>query len=303
MHDLRDIIGELSNRDGLPRDALRAARERRAESVGPFLAEIEQVVSTGKCSKAQARLIFFAFHLLGEWRETSACKPLARLLRMDREILDEVLGDATASTSHRIMSAVFDGDSIPICDVILDAQADESVRSRMCETLAILAIAGRLERAWVRDFLRDAYLRLKPEAGNFVWNGWQEAASMLGATELLPLVKQAFETELIDPSITSIEYFERDLARAKANPDKPWDPRSSEYEPWDDTVEEFSSWYGFSEKYREERDRTRAAEQDRPSESIFAALDAPYVNPNRGVGRNDPCPCGSGKKYKKCCLE
>jgi uncharacterized protein len=20
-----------------------------------------------------------------------------------------------------------------------------------------------------------------------------------------------------------------------------------------------------------------------------------------GVGRNEPCPCGSGKKYKKCC--
>ena len=21
------------------------------------------------------------------------------------------------------------------------------------------------------------------------------------------------------------------------------------------------------------------------------------------VGRNDPCPCGSGRKYKKCCLD
>jgi uncharacterized protein YchJ len=21
------------------------------------------------------------------------------------------------------------------------------------------------------------------------------------------------------------------------------------------------------------------------------------------IGRNDPCPCGSGKKYKKCCLD
>lgn len=21
------------------------------------------------------------------------------------------------------------------------------------------------------------------------------------------------------------------------------------------------------------------------------------------VGRNDPCPCGSGKKYKNCCIE
>lgn len=26
----------------------------------------------------------------------------------------------------------------------------------------------------------------------------------------------------------------------------------------------------------------------------------PQRNPLRSVGRNDPCPCGSGKKYKKC---
>jgi uncharacterized protein len=32
---------------------------------------------------------------------------------------------------------------------------------------------------------------------------------------------------------------------------------------------------------------------------------APVVTYQRGtpkVGRNDACPCGSGKKYKKCCL-
>ncbi len=21
------------------------------------------------------------------------------------------------------------------------------------------------------------------------------------------------------------------------------------------------------------------------------------------IGRNEPCPCGSGKKYKKCCID
>jgi uncharacterized protein len=26
-----------------------------------------------------------------------------------------------------------------------------------------------------------------------------------------------------------------------------------------------------------------------------------YVRPERKVGRNDPCPCGSGKKFKRCC--
>lgn len=28
---------------------------------------------------------------------------------------------------------------------------------------------------------------------------------------------------------------------------------------------------------------------------------APFVQPPQKAGRNDPCPCGSGKKYKKCC--
>ena len=28
----------------------------------------------------------------------------------------------------------------------------------------------------------------------------------------------------------------------------------------------------------------------------------PIVRPGSRLRRNDPCPCGSGKKYKKCCL-
>jgi uncharacterized protein YecA (UPF0149 family) len=27
------------------------------------------------------------------------------------------------------------------------------------------------------------------------------------------------------------------------------------------------------------------------------------VKTDQKVGRNDPCPCGSGKKYKVCCLK
>ena len=29
--------------------------------------------------------------------------------------------------------------------------------------------------------------------------------------------------------------------------------------------------------------------------------DSKTVRNENKVGRNDPCPCGSGKKYKKCC--
>ena len=28
----------------------------------------------------------------------------------------------------------------------------------------------------------------------------------------------------------------------------------------------------------------------------------PVIRPAAKIGRNDPCPCGSGRKYKKCCM-
>ena len=33
-----------------------------------------------------------------------------------------------------------------------------------------------------------------------------------------------------------------------------------------------------------------------------ASVHASFLGTSKKVGRNDPCPCGSGKKYKKCCL-
>lgn len=35
---------------------------------------------------------------------------------------------------------------------------------------------------------------------------------------------------------------------------------------------------------------------------LAAAKPKPIKNKASKLGRNDPCPCGSGKKYKKCCL-
>lgn len=37
-------------------------------------------------------------------------------------------------------------------------------------------------------------------------------------------------------------------------------------------------------------------------ENIEQIQESKQVNLKK-IGRNEPCPCGSGKKYKKCCLE
>ena len=39
-----------------------------------------------------------------------------------------------------------------------------------------------------------------------------------------------------------------------------------------------------------------------PVARLPAVPQAPILRVERRVGRNDPCPCGSGKKFKKCCV-
>jgi len=43
------------------------------------------------------------------------------------------------------------------------------------------------------------------------------------------------------------------------------------------------------------------AEKFQASSDEKAAVHDPIQSSHPKVGRNDPCPCGSGKKYKKCC--
>jgi len=51
-------------------------------------------------------------------------------------------------------------------------------------------------------------------------------------------------------------------------------------------------------------DREQPLEREKVAEPISASHgDEPKKAVSKGskVGSNDPCPCGSGKKYKKCC--
>ena len=46
-----------------------------------------------------------------------------------------------------------------------------------------------------------------------------------------------------------------------------------------------------------------AQEPSTNSASAKTVKQQPVRNKDRKIGPNDPCPCGSGKKYKKCCMQ
>jgi hypothetical protein len=294
--DTSVIIGQFSTGKGLPRAALLAAAEQRQELAPLFIGEINRYLLGADSDRPSPEALFFMFHLLGDWRETSAYPALARLLRQPGDEVEEILGDGVTETSHRVMAAVFDGDPQPIYDIILDPYADEYIRSRMCETLAMLVWQGKLDRPVAACFLRDCFMHLQPQAENCVWEGWRAAVVMLGLKELSSIVEKVFRRGYISRHWSSFHDFEEDLQRALAAPGVPPWESNRDYTLFGDTLEELSWWHGFSEEGRREREKL-ARQADR-----FWTACEPAVNPHRGVGRNDPCPCGSGTKYKKCCL-
>ncbi|MFT7616802.1 MAG: hypothetical protein ACI97A_000431 [Planctomycetota bacterium] len=78
-----------------------------------------------------------------------------------------------------------------------------------------------------------------------------------------------------------------------------------------DLVLEFLLFIGIEEGIPKEWEFRHAIDQARadydcsvadPNRSRLAGPKAePHRRPADKIGRNDPCPCGSGKKYKKCC--
>jgi hypothetical protein len=299
--DAAAIIDGLTHYRRLPVAAIEAARESRPAMVAEFLRLIETCPHTRVQEGGERPSLILIFHLLGEWRETAAYRPLAELLR--RPDIEEILGSARTETAHSVLAAVFDGDPRPLYDVILDEDAEQFARAAMFETLVTVVREGQLPLHEAERFLISCFSQMRPIRSNFAWAGWQEAVALLGLAELRPLVKQVFDRGGIDEIWLTYPEFEEDLAYAIDHPEAPRQYDGERYRSFGDTVEVLSSWYGFSDAYfAEER---RFARSNARKQSLVYAVEnpaAPFVDPSRDVGRNDPCPCGSGKKYKKCCL-
>jgi hypothetical protein len=279
----------------LPREAMRWALDRWDEAAPGLLGVLERYADGTDRSEEAAGAVFFILHLAAERRETRAFAPLCRLLR-DAKALDAVLGDGVTTTLSRILIGTYDGDLEALKGVIEAEEADEYARAGALEVLAYLAATGRVAREEAEAYLLHLYDALRPQHESFVWSGWVLAVGLLGLEALSDVVRRAFERGLIDPMVMGYEHFREDLGRTLADPERMAGFRYDNIAPLEDAAGELSRWYAFSE----------GAKRDRARQSQVAAFDppprGPAFNPHKHVGRNDPCPCGSGKKFKKCCL-
>jgi hypothetical protein len=170
----------------------------------------------------------------------------------------------------------------------------------------------QLDRTHLVDYfayLFQSGLKRKPDQ---VWNDLVNCSCQIHPGELMEEIRRAFADNLIDPWYVGLEDAERDCAAPVEAIQEQSQKICRGYIK--DTINETSWWACFEEPSPSELE---ADEGDFPLDDSFPEewsedIPAPetcwneihsktYVRLSPKIGRNEPCPCGSGRKYKKCC--
>jgi hypothetical protein len=296
-----EILKEMELCTGrFPMEAMRAAIEQR-EAITPELLRVLETVAenpTEFAPKMDYMLHLFALYLLAQFREQRAYAPIVKLFHAPGETTYKLVGDTVSEGLARIIGSVYNGDPTPLQRLVENQDADEFARSAALDAFQVLERTGQMPRDVVVNYYRSLFHGKLERMTSFVWDGLVAAAGDLPAPELLEEVRQAYRENLADPSVADFEDIERDMAAPNSR-------RPELQKLITDAIAEMEWWPAF-------RPKDYQAEKQPEVETPIPTLPSPPPPPTsyeapkpyiRGpkIGPNDPCPCGSGKKYKKCC--
>ena len=304
---IEPYIEQLASSQELPHFAIGLCTMRYGDS-GPFLrAALERAANGLLTDRNDERLFFRAMFIIGAHRDPLGFEPLLRLLRRPGDEVEYLLGDANAGPLSRIAAGMFNGDADALFEAMMDLRLEDFTRDSLLGAATFLTWDGRIDRermiAWLRRF--DAE-RLAPDQ-DMTWYGWLQAVALLGVRELEPAVMAAWDRGAVPPKILEREEFLDDLKRAESAPQDIQRFKDAHLGYIDDVVVALEDWTladHFCDDDDDDLDMDVLDDLSTPLDKRFALNlpGEPVTNPWRHVGRNDPCPCGSGKKAKRCCL-
>ena len=280
--DIEDVVADLGAiTSALPKGAMQWSLAHWDVAGPRFAAMLEAYVAGEDNSEASARALFFMLHLCAERREARIFPALCLLL-LDADAPEAILGDGTTETLPRILVSTFDGDLAPLQAVVESATADMFVRDAALLALAYLTAAGTIADSRMRTYLLHLEATMQPRKGDFIWHSWVKVVALLAYSDFVPRVERLFADRFVPREVTRASDFKQLLAATLADPTRLAGFEHEHVRPIADAIGTLSTWVWDDE------------ETD--------ALPPTMTNPFKDVGRNDSCPCGSGKKFKKCCL-
>jgi hypothetical protein len=281
-----------------PMEAMKAAIEQR-EAITPELLRVVEAIAENPAEVAKRKdymLTVFALYLLAQFREKRAYPAIVKMFSAPGETSYELVGDTVTEGLKQIFASVYNGNPAPLQGLIENEEADEFVRDAAINAVVLLERTDQMPRAEVVEYFRSLFQRRLQRNHSFAWDGLVCAVADLPAPELLEEVRQAYAEGLVDESVADLGGIERDMAAPK-----PWHLERRTLIT--DAIGDMERWACFhpedSRPKKLPKLETPILPQPPPAPVEYAATKPIIREPK--IGRNDPCSCGSGKKYKKCC--
>jgi hypothetical protein len=299
--DAQALFDQLEfNTGDTPVDMLHAVADAR-ESITPLLlqelrdatADPQALLEKGDDYNRH----IYAMYLLAQFREPAAYAALVNFVAIPGEIVMDLTGDVVTMDLGRMLASVFNGDLEPIERLIEDPKVNEWVRSAAIDALLELHAEDVLRRDDVIAYLKALFTGRIEREYSYVWSAMVNAACDLYPEELMEDIHRAYADGLVDSFNVSPGDVDKALKRGKERALA--EMRGFRKGLIGDVVEETSWWACFREQVDAESPGFIPYDDDKfwlPPEVETVVRAEPKI------GRNDPCPCGSGRKYKKCCL-
>lgn len=274
----------------------------------PLLAAVAALIANPDAAMEENadQTFFFAMYLLLQWRESALFPLLLQMARWDQETLEATFGDDFSFVLTQGLAACSQ-EVAPLLSLAHDRGASMWTRSCAVEAIALRVREGDYAKAdaihqfrlmaapWAVDLQRMIELG---ETVDLPEADWVELEALQWLMQVL--VYSAADigaTEMLDECIAWCEagYMadEHETPATLRDCFAGQDGAILAKEYLRDAAAHLQRWHLF------QSDADRKAIEAKLHQLIKATPAKPSVSAK--IGRNDPCPCGSAKKYKKCC--
>jgi hypothetical protein len=311
--ELRNIVQSFNQAYPVPEQAIYKAFERKDE-ITPILLEIIQVVADDPALVGDEEKDFLvAMILLAAFKETKAFEYFIKMALWDEDQAEWLLGDVHLEYFTSFLAATYNGDFSQIRKVIEHKEACLYSRTQALEIPGWLAVHKLVERETIEDYLLTLIRSPLVKQDGYLTGSLIVEVCKLQIHAAREQIPSLYKKGLADPFCISEEganeYFMKSRAACEEEIKK---ARSFHFPSTPEGIIKEVAWLYRTPKAEEENDDDDNEEEtnDGDDHSLCGDIcryknkffydDEPIAVTK--IGRNQKCYCGSGKKYKKCCL-
>jgi len=234
-------------------------------AVGQLIEEMQEILENPDFYvEEESRFLFHAMLILAHLKVESAIPLFEAVGYLPFEAIDVLLGDRLFDSIALSYAELFETVPAQLRSFSENPEIDPAMRSCALQAMMILFGKGVLERSEVVDHCFKL-LKNRSEKLPYIYDLIAASSTVLHPHEMIDEIRAAYKEGFIDPNQITLKEVEEMLELNES-----------------DVV------------------NSAREELNADLEDLFAHYEL-CVNKRHAFDRNDPCPCCSGFKYKKCC--